>query len=427
MSEGVDNWGQWFEGLRLRELKAFEKAKLPDKDDPRWRWADAAALEIPQMTPAPIPAIETLVLAKQHAAELFENPLAQIVFVDGHLAAFSALPEKWVKKGVHFLPLSQAKQEIPALVAPMLFQSIHSLGGDPFVRWHRAGNAEGVFLHVPKGVALDGLLSVVHFTHAQNATLCPHALCLLEENTQASLVQSLHSLSPSPAFVCEETEIFLGKNAALNHSGIQNLDTLVRCQRAQAAVLGEGARLRDFSTQLGAKLDRRECNVQLAGARADARLFSVGVPCKGQCFDQRTYQGHLAPDTSSDLFYKNGVLAQGRSVFSGMIDVKPKAQGTAAYQSNRNLLMSDSAQAVSMPGLEIGANDVKCSHGATDAPIDPEQLFYLRQRGIGEQQARALLLEGFLTEVIERTEMGELKAPLQKLLAQKLEGCLDGR
>lgn len=417
-------WASWFQALRLRERKALEEASATPPEDLRFRFSEKEALapfpEFFKTAPAPDEAALKQARARAH---LVRNPLAQLVFVNGHLAEAAALPEAWVQQGVRFLPLSQAMAEIPALVAPLLFQSVHNLGSAQNVHWHRAGHVEGLFLHVPKGVRLEGDLAVLHFTHGADAPLRAHTLCLLEDGARASLVEAGMSLDDAESLVSAETEVFLGAGAALERRSIQYFNTNVRCARRESAVLGANAKFKAFAMLLGARLDRHESAVRLAGEGADARLFSVGAACAGQCFDQRTFQDHMSPNAASDLLYKNGVFGGGKTVFSGMIDVKPGAQGTQAYQSNRNLLMDDDAKAFSLPGLEIEANDVKCTHGATNGPIDEEQLFYLRCRGIGLAQARAMLLEGFLAETVDHAEETSLKDLLLGSLFAKLHNA----
>ena len=147
----------------------------------------------------------------------------------------------------------------------------------------------------------------------------------------------------------------------------------------------------------------QESVISAEGQGADLRLHSLSVSGEDQEFDQRTLQTHQAPNSRSDLLFKNALMAGGRTIFSGMIRVSPEAQYTDAYQTNRNLLLDPSAEANSLPGLEILANDVKCSHGATSGQIDDEQLFYMRSRGITEQLARQLLVFGFFEEIISKS------------------------
>ena len=161
--------------------------------------------------------------------------------------------------------------------------------------------------------------------------------------------------------------------------------------------------------------------VRLNGTGADARLYGLTVAEGGQEFDQRTLQIHNAGSATSDLLYKNALLDSARTLFSGLIRVAPGAQGTDAYQTNRNLLLSPEAEANSLPGLEIEANDVKCSHGATTGQLDPEELFYMNARGIPKDAAHELLVFGFFEEIINRVENPELATALRTFVQGKFQ------
>ena len=149
-------------------------------------------------------------------------------------------------------------------------------------------------------------------------------------------------------------------------------------------------------------------------------MLALTIAQGDQEYDQRTLQTHQAPHTSSNLLYKNALLDQARTIFSGLIIVEPDAQQTDAYQSNRNLMLSDEAEANSLPGLEIQANDVRCTHGATSGRIDAEQEFYLQSRGIPRKLADELLVAGFFEEVLEKVESEAIREALRSLVAAKM-------
>ena len=179
------------------------------------------------------------------------------------------------------------------------------------------------------------------------------------------------------------------------------------------------ATVRGIALNLGAQRSRTTTELRLEGEAARADLFSLTVTDGEQEADQRTVQRHVAPNASSNLLFKNVLLDRSRTIFGGSIVVAPEAQQTSAVQSNRNLILSPEAESHSLPGLEIDANDVWCSHGATNGTLDADQLFYLRQRGIPEAEARALLIQGFFEEVLSEIESAELADILREALAAK--------
>ena len=174
-----------------------------------------------------------------------------------------------------------------------------------------------------------------------------------------------------------------------------------------------------LNVNLGARYSRFESLSRLVGEGGRSDLLAIAIADRDQEFDARTLQDHASPHTTSDLLYKNALADQSRSIFGGLIRVEPHAHFTDAYQKVRNLLLSDDAEADSMPGLEILADNVKCSHGATSGQIDEDEMFYLLSRGIPPNVARRLLVTGFLDEVLRRLEDPTIVGHLQKLIEEK--------
>jgi len=188
-----------------------------------------------------------------------------------------------------------------------------------------------------------------------------------------------------------------------------------------STVVRRDARAQSLNLHLGGHQARHESLSQLQAPGAFSEMLALTIASGEREFDQRTLQIHQAPNTKSDLLYKNVLQDKARTIFSGLIVVDQDAQKTDAYQSNRNLMLSDSAEANSLPGLEIQANDVRCTHGATTARIDPEELFYLQTRGIPEVKAHELLVFGFFEEVLNRLEDEDLHAALRSIIQSKFK------
>jgi Fe-S cluster assembly protein SufD len=188
-----------------------------------------------------------------------------------------------------------------------------------------------------------------------------------------------------------------------------------------STVVQRDARILSLTVHLGGRQARHESHSRLVGLGAHSEMLALTVARGAQEFDQRTLQSHQAPRTGSNLLYKNALLDQARTIFSGLIIVDPDAQKTDAYQSNRNLMLSDEAEANSLPGLEIQANDVRCTHGATSGHVDAEQMFYLESRGIPAVVARELLVFGFFEEVLLKVENEELRTALRELIKTKFK------
>ncbi len=216
-------------------------------------------------------------------------------------------------------------------------------------------------------------------------------------------------------------DLYAGHGSQLTYVAAQGWSRQTLSFQLNSTIVRRDARMQSLNIHLGARQARHESLSQLQAPGAFSEMLALTIADGTQEFDQRTLQMHQAPNTKSDLLYKNALLGSARTIFSGLIAVDPDAQKTDAYQSNRNLMLSDNAEANSLPGLEIHANDVRCTHGATTSRIDPEQQFYLQSRGIPPATAHELLIAAFFEEVLGRLENEELHSALSELIQLKLE------
>ncbi len=217
------------------------------------------------------------------------------------------------------------------------------------------------------------------------------------------------------------SHVYSERGARPRHTIIQNwnLNTLsfqLNTSNAQSDVNSRGVLINVGSSQA-----RQEVHGKIFGSGSDVNLYSLNVPRGTQEMDQRTLQTHLAPNSRSDLLYKNALMDDSKTIFSGLIIVAEHAQGTDAYQTNNNLMLSDTAEANSLPGLEIGANAVKCSHGATTGKIDDSNIFYFLSRGIPRRMAEELMVFGFFEEIIEKFDNEELAEFVRGLVRNKFQ------
>jgi Fe-S cluster assembly protein SufD len=231
-----------------------------------------------------------------------------------------------------------------------------------------------------------------------------------------TVVDAFLSADGSAHFACGANDLYAAHGAQLTYIGAQAWSRDTLSFQFNSTIVRRDARVQSLNLHLGGKQARHESLSQLQAPGAFSEMLALTVADGTQEFDQRTLQIHQAPNTKSDLLYKNSLREQARTIFSGLIIVDPDAQKTDAYQSNRNLMLSDDAEANSLPGLEIQANDVRCTHGATSSRIDPEQEFYLQSRGIRKDAADQLLTFGFFEEVLNRLSSDELHAALRSLV-----------
>jgi Fe-S cluster assembly protein SufD len=309
----------------------------------------------------------------------------------------------------------------PAELVERHLGSLVSGADDVFVALNDAGVRGSAFVYVPRGVVVEEPISLSSVQTRDRTLLNRRTLIVLEEGAQAEVWEQFASASEDLDGVYNVvTELVLGDNAHLRYVCGQSLSERSWIFGAQRAEVGRDAALDWVALGFGSTRGHVRMETRLAGEGADARVTGAYATHGRQHIDFDTTQEHAAPNTTSDLAFR-GVL-QGRSsaVWKGNIIVDPGAQKTDAFQESRNLLISKRAHADSIPGLEIQANDVRCTHAAAVAQVDPEQLFYLRSHGLPEETAKRLVIEGFLAALVERFPEGPVRETLAVALDRRL-------
>jgi len=279
---------------------------------------------------------------------------------------------------------------------------------------------------VPKGVTIEAPFINYYWTSGARSAVFPHTLVVAEDNAQVSVVDVFFSeTAENEALNVAVANIHAGAGANVFRKVVQDWNEKTVSFQLDTTVAERDAQVKNVAVNIGAERARYEAQTRIEGAGAHVKMYSLTVAEENQEFDQRTYQIHNAPNAVSDLLYKNALLDSSRTIFSGLIKVAEDAQQTDAYQTNRNLLLDPSADANSMPGLEILANDVKCSHGATTGNVDEDELFYMMSRGIPKRAAMQLMVFGFFEEIIEQVASDELAGNLRALIHKKFETKLN--
>ena len=447
---GLGHLPSWWLDLKREAWNRFTALPLPQRTDELWRFSSVQGIRLDGVHLAATPS---------QAFDLRPSPFdfaqsASLTFANNRAFPAGSLPSDLREKGVLFCPLEEAITKHPDLFRKHFMAQPVSLGSEKFAALNAALTASGAFLYVPQGVEIDRPLAVTHFVSGDGASIFPHTIVVLEDNAKATFVEfflsddngnvgsalagddrsplgKLGALSLSNGqatflqggshFSAGQNDLFAGPGSQLTYVGAQDWSRDTLAFQLNSTVVQRDARVLSLNVHLGGRQSRHESHSRLQGPGAHSEMLALTVAHGAQEFDQRTLQSHQAPHTSSNLLYKNALLDQARTIFSGLIIVDPDAQKTDAYQSNRNLLLSDEAEANSLPGLEIQANDVRCSHGATSGHVDEEQMFYLESRGIPPVVARELLVFGFFEEVLSKLENEELHAALRELIQTKFQ------
>jgi Fe-S cluster assembly protein SufD len=408
---------KWWLDAKQAAWNQFAARPLPSRTDELWRFSSIQKITLDGFEVAE-PAAGAAIASELPA---FART-AEIVFTNNHLAHRSALPAELAAKGVIFSPLEEALHKHADLVRAYFQKHPAALGGEKFVALNTALTASGAFLYVPKGVEIAAPFVVQHNVSGAGKAIFPHTLVILEDHAQATVVEYFKSAeTDARQLAAGVNDLHAGPNARLTYIGAQKWSADALAFQSNSIVARRDARVLALNLHLGGRQSRHESHSRLQGPGAHSEMLALTVAKDSQEFDQRTLQTHQAPHTSSNLLYKNALLDTARTIFSGLIVVEQDAQKTDAYQSNRNLMLSDDSEANSLPGLEIQANDVRCTHGSTSARIPAEQEFYLESRGITPEKASELLVFGFFEEVLDKLENQELHAVLSNLIQQKFK------
>jgi Fe-S cluster assembly protein SufD len=333
-------------------------------------------------------------------------------------------PPEAAADGTLVLPLSVAVQTHSELVERH-FGTLVSGETDLFVARNEAGWQGGAFVYVPRGVRVETPIVITVVQSQAQTALHWRTLVVLEEGAQAEVWEQYVSTDDDQeALFGTVTELSVGPNSNLRYVCAQGLSEKSWIFGSQRAVVERDGALDWIALGFGAGNGRVAMDTQLAGKGADAKVTGAYATHGRQHLDYATTQEHAAANTTSDLAFRGILDGRSSTVWSGMIKVDRGAQQIDAFQESRNLLLTKKAHADSIPGLEILANDVRCTHAAAIAQIDPEQLFYLRSRGLSLEKAKRLVIEGFLEATVERFEEGFVREAIAGALERRLEAVL---
>jgi len=411
----------WFEELRQRGWARFQELPMPARTDETWRFSKLKELDFDGFHPAEA-CSEAEVADCIERSRSSATPVARLVFVNDRLVHHDPVAGEWREKGVVIMSLSEAIREHSGLVREHFMQREAHLGSGKFAALHQANAGAGLFVHVPKGVELPGLVEVFHWSGGEGATTFPHTLIVADRHSKVRVVDHYLSIDEqAPAWVIGVNDLVSGEGAKVGYAALQRMNPVSKGIFINATTVERDSEATSFILNTGGSWVRDENVSHVEGQGARSNMLSLSLPGNSQQYDQRTYQLHKAAHTTSDLLYKNALADKSRTIFSGLIIVDAGAHFTDAYQTCRNLLLSDDVEAHALPGLEIKADQVKCSHGATTAPIGNEDLFYFLARGIPARIARKLITLGFATEVMRRLGDEELEKLIAGYVTEKLD------
>lgn len=439
----------WMLARRLEAWHVYEETPLPASNDELWRRTSLQELKLETVVPFDTANAEwsPSELPEEFQGLAGNQDAAGVLVTHNGRAAFVQLKEEYKKRGVILCDLNTAVREHPELVRKyFMTQAVtlaenryarhvdaqgviehhgysDTIGDLKFASLHGAFWNGGTFLYVPRNVVIEEPLNTLAFYDAANVGIFTHSLIVLEAGASAKLIEDFGSAAnESQRFGTRAVELILQENSALQYFNLQDWAHNVWDFSSQTASLGRDTQLTWLAGMLGSAVTKAFLDSRIQGPGAEVRMLGFFFGDANQHFDQHTFQNHIVGQGKSDLLYKGALKDDAYSAFRGLIRINPEAQRSDAYQQNRNLLLSGTAHADSIPELEIEANDVRCTHGATVGPLEEEAVFYLMARGIPRPEAERLITEGFFDELIAKIPLEVVQERLFRVIRNKIVG-----
>lgn len=405
----------WLPELRKGALSWVSEHGFPTRKDENWRYTKLAPiLDIPfELAGAKASSDDLRQLLQSSVLDLGG---ARLVFVNGYfrpeLSELSSLPV-----GVTVSSLAAALVANPQTLEPILCRP-HGEQHDAFTALNTAFSKDGAYIQLAAGSSSVEPIHLVFMSDTGNDSLVsnPHSVMLAEEGSHAVIVETHIGTAGDVHCTNAVTDVVLAKDARLEHYKVQSESETAFHLALLDVRQGAGSRFESHSMMLGARIARQEVRVSLQGDGAVVSLDGLYLPRGEQVHDNTVFIDHVAANCSSHQLYKGVLAGRGHGVFNGHIMVRPGADGTDANQKNKNLILSDKAEADTRPRLEIYADDVKCTHGAAVGQLDEEATLYLRSRGLSAQHAKQLLVYAFIHEMVDRIAVEPLRTQLRALL-----------
>ncbi len=411
----------WLLPLRRSAMTRFVALGFPTRHDEEWRFTNIAPITETIFRPAGFE-YSRLIEAEAASALFTELEAYRLVFVNGRfvpaLSAVADLPD-----GVTVSSLAEALRTAPKQLEAFLAQQA-GYANHAFTALNTAFLEDGAYIHIKRNVAVETPILLVFLSNSPAAASVsyPRTLVVAEENSQATIVESYSGLGDDVYFTNAVTEMVVAENAVIDHYKLNREGRNAYHIATTQIELARSANFTSHSITLGGAIVRNDINAGLRGAGISCTLNGLYIARDRQLVDNHTAIDHAMPHCESHELYKGIIDDRARGVFNGKIFVRLDAQKTDAKQTNQTLLLSDTAQINTKPQLEIFADDVKCTHGATVGQLSRDAIFYLRSRGIGESEARAMLTYAFAADIVNRIKVEPVRAELDNALLAQLPG-----
>lgn len=409
----------WLVEQRLEAWRLYSEMQWPSRTEEQWMRSDLRGFSIDRYC---LPSFESNATLESKAIPQWlakgVEPAGVIQSLDG-ATVVESLDPNWMEKGVVFCDLTSAAKQHPDIVQRYLNQYVRP-DSDRFAALHSAVWSGGQLLYVPRGVVVDQPFRVAAGL-SDGCFDSGHTLIVIDEGAEATfLYESNSPHSDCGGLHCGAVEVVVKSGGHLRYVNLQDWGRKVWHFAHQRAAVGRDASLQWTVAAMGSRFSQVSQQVALVGERAYSQVNGVMFTQEKQQLTYNTLQHHRAPSCTSDFLYKSALQDQSRTVWRGMIQVDPKAQKTDGYQRNDNLLLSDQARADSIPGLEIEADDVRCTHGSTTGKVDEELIFYAQSRGYTRKEAVRMIVTGFFQQIFDRITIESVREALGQSIARQV-------
>jgi len=411
-------WPAWFEAEQAAALAEYANTPFPTRTDEQWRFSDIKRL----------PAVENFTPAKGGIHPNFaERVMERVAGLENHSARIVIannvvihVDTKRLPEGVLAMPLPDAARLHEDLFRSYFMRQPVELGSHKFALLHKARLKTGVLLYVPPSVTIDHPVEIFHAVEGENVAVFPHTLVICGSGARVKVIDYFFSMDGASALACGVNDLHIESGGELEYYSIQDWSEKALAFHLNSTIVSEDAKSTALIVNLGGGFVRGESLSRMVGKGASSVMLSINPVSGERLVDQRTLQTHAAPGASSDLLYHNTLDQSARTIFAGLIQVAEGAHRTDAYQKVRNLMLSDEAEANSMPGLEILADDVRCTHGATTGEINEDELFYMQTRGIPLDIGRRMIVMGFFDSLLERVNDESIRTLIHERVRSRL-------
>jgi Fe-S cluster assembly protein SufD len=409
---------------RERAYERFEAMPFPSPETEEWRYTDLTGLDLAPFVPfAPEPLAENLDQVPVDVLSAAGDPgeRAGLAIQHNSTTVIARLDPELDRRGVHFESVDAALENHPELLEGRLHSAV-PFDRSKFTALHAAFRTGGTFVYVPRDVQVQAPLQTLTYVDRDGLAVFPHTILVLDEGAELTFIDRYLSADHTEGVLSDAVvEIYAGPNSRLRYVALQEWGAGVTHLSVQRAVIERDAQLRSLGVAFGSRLARAEVESLLQGDGGSSEMLGVYFGDADQHIDHRSIQDHVGSRTSSDLLYKGALKGSSRAVYTGTVIIEHGAHLCDAYQTNRNVLLSETAKAHSVPNLEILTNDpTRCGHAASVGPVDENELFYLQTRGISPEEAERLIVFGFFREVLDRVGLEEVRAGLERAIELEL-------